>query len=351
MTPPISVVMPVRDGARWLREAINSVQVQTLEDFELIIVDDGSEDDTPLIIEASARGDSRVRAIRQGRRGLVPALNRGLAEARGQLIARLDADDRAHPQRLERQKQYLDCHPEIGLLGTWADRIDEQGTRIGSLRPPTRPEALAQLLGRMNPILHSSVILRASVLQKVGFYRPAFEGAEDYDLWVRASEVTEVANLPECLLQYRVHGAGVSHRSRLRQMFSTRLVQRTAAARRSKMQGPHIDLTAPPDWLATESLSSPVYGDLARLYCLLDLADSQNPTGARDHRPDIAALTDCGIVLNHAERRMAQLALLNLLKRDSASRQASRAAVLLWHFIRLHPPRAIQLGYEALRKN
>lgn len=350
MTPQISVVMPVRDGARWLREAIASVQVQTLEDFELIIVDDGSEDETPRIIEASGRGDSRIQVLRQERRGLVPALNRGLTRARCPLVARLDADDRAHPQRLERQKQYLDGHPEIGLLGAWADQIDEQGARIGSLRPPTRPKALAELLARMNPMLHSSIILRASVLQKVGFYRPAFEGAEDYDLWVRISEVTEVANLPECLLQYRVHCESVTHRARARQMFSTRLVQRSAAARQTNAHGPDIDVTAPPDWLATESLSSPIYGDIARLYCLLDLADSSNLTGPCDHRSDISALSNGNIVLNHAERRMAQLALLNLLKRSTASRNTSRAATL-WHFIRLHPLRAIQLGYQAFLKN
>src|SRR5579864_3644566 len=106
MTPRISVVMPVRDGARWLGEAIFSVQAQTLADFELIIIDDGSKDESPLIIETSAQGDSRVRAIRQERLGLVAALNRGLSESRGQFIARLDADDLAHPQRLRHQSEY-----------------------------------------------------------------------------------------------------------------------------------------------------------------------------------------------------------------------------------------------------
>jgi hypothetical protein len=133
-------------------------------------------------------------------------------------------------------------------------------------------------------------------------------------------------------------------------MFSTRLVQRSAAARQTNAHGPDIDVTAPPDWLATESLSSPIYGDIARLYCLLDLADSSNLTGPCDHRSDISALSNGNIVLNHAERRMAQLALLNLLKRSTASRNTSRAATL-WHFIRLHPLRAIQLGYQAFLKN
>ena len=121
MTPQISVIMPVRDGARWLGEAIASLQDQTLSDFELIIIDDGSADGSPQIIDAYSRRDPRINPIRQQRLGLVPALNRGLAESRGQLIVRLDADDRAHPLRLQRQSLYLEGHPEVGLLGTWAN--------------------------------------------------------------------------------------------------------------------------------------------------------------------------------------------------------------------------------------
>jgi glycosyl transferase family 2 len=350
MTPQISVVMPVRDGARWLGEAVASVQDQTFADFELIIVDDGSADETPHLIEARAASDPRIRAIRQARLGLVPALNRGLAEARGRLVARLDADDRAHPERLQRQSQYLDGHPEIGLLGSWADKIDEQGSSVGTLKPPARPEQLAPLLVRMNPFLHSSIMLRKAVLQKVGVYRPAFEGAEDYDLWLRMSEVAKIANLPECLLQYRLHPDSLTHRARVRQLFSTRMAQRSAQARRINAHDPTAALTAPPNWQAMESPASPIYGDLAPLFRLLDLADSANVAGANGDPVDISALSERNIVLNHAERRMAQLALLNVLKQGATSREATRA-VLLGHFIRLHPLRAIELGYRALRKS
>jgi len=350
MTPRISVVLPVRDGARWLGEAITSVQAQTLTDFELIIVDDGSADDSPRLIEASTRTDPRIHAIRQERLGLVPALNRGLAESRGRLVARLDADDRAHPERLQRQSQYLDKHPEIGLLGTCADLIDEQGSLKRSLRLPTRPEKLAPLLARLNPFVHSSIMVRNALLQEVGHYRPAFEGAEDYDLWMRISEVTKIAILPECLLQYRSHTASVTHRARVRQLFSTRLAQWSAQARRTRGHDPTSDLTSPPNWRATEFLNSPIYGDLARLFCLLDLADSSSMNGPNGDRVDISVLRERNMVLNHAERRMAQLALLNVLKRGATLPETTRT-VLLWHFIRLHPLRAIQLGYQALRRS
>ena len=191
MKPLISVVLPVWNGARWLTEAIDSIRRQTHDNFELIVVDDGSTDGSADIIEASARSDRRIRIFHQERNGLVAALNRGLSEAQGQLIARLDADDRAHLQRLKKQTEYLDRHLDVGLLGSWAELIDEQGSVKGFRKYQTRPESLMPLLPRTNPLLHSSIMVRQSVLQKVGFYRPAFEGAEDYDLWLRVSEITK----------------------------------------------------------------------------------------------------------------------------------------------------------------
>jgi glycosyltransferase involved in cell wall biosynthesis len=348
MTPRTSVVMPVRDGARWLGEAIESVQTQTLGNFELVIIDDGSTDDCPRIITAAARNDPRIRTIRQERLGLVAALNRGLAESRGELIARLDADDVAHPSRLQRQGEYLDRHAEVGLLGTWAEKIDERGRSKGLLKPPTRPKEIATLLDSRNPFLHSSVMVRMAVLQKVGFYRSAFEGAEDYDLWIRISESASLAILPECLLRYRLHSASVTHRSRVRQLFSARLAQRSASARRVNGRDPFSELTAAPNWWNAESLNSPHYGDMARLYRFLDLADPDNISGDGGDTINSRAISDTKIVLNHAERRLAQLALINLLKRDATSQKTKRA-VLLWHLVRLHPIRAAQFGYRALR--
>src|SRR5207302_689224 len=112
--PLISVLLPVRDGARYLREALASVLAQTLADFELLVVDDGSEDETPAILAGVA--DGRLRAIRQDRLGLVAALNRGIEEARAPLLARMDADDVSLPERLERQAAYLDARPEVALV-------------------------------------------------------------------------------------------------------------------------------------------------------------------------------------------------------------------------------------------
>lgn len=350
MKPPISVIMPVRDGARWLGEAITSIQDQTLSDFELIIIDDGSSDESPSIIEERSLKDPRIRAIRQERLGLVSALNRGLAESRGQFIARLDADDRALPHRLEHQSQYLKNHPRIGLLGTWANQIDEHGSLKGSLKPPTKTEQLVSLLARTNPFLHSSIMARKAIMQKVGFYRAVFEGAEDYDLWIRMSEVTNIENLPEFLLDYRVHPANVSYTTRVRQLFSTRLAQRAAQSRRATSHDPTSELIVPPNWQAAETMNAPIYGDLARLFCLLDLANPSNVESTKCDHIDISSLSNRNIVLNHAERRMAQLALLNLLKKGVTLPKATTIS-LLRHFIQLHPLRALYLGYQSLWKN
>jgi glycosyltransferase involved in cell wall biosynthesis len=348
MTPRISVVMPVRDGARWLSQAIESVRTQTLGDFELVIIDDGSTDDCQHIIMAAARNDRRIRPIRQERLGLVAALNRGLAESRGELIARLDADDVAHPSRLQRQSEYLDRHAEIGLLGTWAEKIDEGWGSKGLLKPPTGPKELAKLLDRRNPFLHSSTMVRMAVLQKVGFYRSAFDGAEDYDLWIRISESASLAILPEYLLRYRLHSASVTHRSRVRQLFSARLAQRSATVRRVDGRDPISELTAAPNWWNAESLNSSHFGDMARLYRFLDLADPHNISDDSGDTLNPRAISDTKIVLNHDERRLAQLALINLLQR-AAKLQKAKRVVLLWHLLRLHPIRAAQFGYKALR--
>ena len=340
--------MPIRDASRWLGETLTSIENQTLSDFELIIVDDGSADDSLRVIDAHSRNDPRIVVIRQERLGLVPSLNRGLAVSRAQLVARLDADDIAKPQRLERQSQYLDNHPEIGLVGTWADKINEQGLVKGALTPPTRSEELAALLTRTNPFVHSSVMMRKTVLQTVGFYRAAFEGAEDYDLWMRISEVTGIANLRECLLQYRIHPESVSHTAAARQLFSVRLAQRAAQGRRTKGYDPTSQLMAPPNWWEKPA-DAEIYADLTKLFRLLDLANSENIPHVKNGGLDISPLSDRSIVLTHAERRMAQLALLNLLRNDVPINGPK--ALLFWRFFELHPFRAIELGFQMLWKH
>ncbi len=181
MTPRVSVVMPVRDGERFLREALDSTLAQTLDDLELIVVDDGSTDATPAILAEAAQRDSRVRVQRQEPGGLTVALNAGCALARAPLIARMDADDVMLPDRLERQVAYLDAHPDVALLGGGIVLVDETGREID--REPGRPQL--DFLVR-NELTHATVMMRADAFRALGGYR--LDQSEDYDLWLRFDE-------------------------------------------------------------------------------------------------------------------------------------------------------------------
>jgi Glycosyl transferase family 2 len=326
MTPQVSVIVPVRNGARWLREAIESVTAQTFQDFELLIVDDGSTDATPRILSELAVRDDRVVIIHQGALGLATALNRGVAEARGSLIARLDADDKALPERLDRQVRHLNMHHDIGLLGSWAQLIDDSSKSIGQLKPETDPDRLAGILTRTNPLVHSSVMLRTEIARRLGGYRSFFQAAEDYDLWLRFSEVAKVANLAETLVQYRRHGRNVTRREAIRQAFSVRLAQRSAKARRHGGVDPAADFKNPPDWRS--GLPSFCAEDAA-LYRLLDLADTAVASDDVVAETDFTPLLDRAAGLSHAECKLASLALVRHIKSAPRSRAAGTMKVLL----------------------
>jgi glycosyltransferase involved in cell wall biosynthesis len=194
--------MSVHNGGPWVRDAVASILTQTLADLELIVIDDGSTDATADVL--AALRDPRLRVERRERQGLTRALNRALELARAPLIARLDADDVALPERLERQRRYLDAHPDVGLLGTASREVDATGREVRVVRPPTDDTAIRRALIRANPFVHSSVIVRRSALDRVGAYDPSFPVAQDYDLWMRLSRVTRLANLTEPLVIRRL---------------------------------------------------------------------------------------------------------------------------------------------------
>jgi glycosyltransferase involved in cell wall biosynthesis len=203
--PPVSVLMAVRDGAPWVADAVASVLEQTAGDLELIVVDDGSTDATPDLL--SAVSDRRLSVIRQPPAGLTRALNRALGAAGGGLIARLDADDRALPERLARQRAFLDRWPQIGLLGTAAREVDAAGAVVRLVQPPQEDGAIRRALIRENPFVHSSVMARRALLERAGGYDETLAVAQDYDLWMRLARVTRLANLAEVLVVRRL-GAG-----------------------------------------------------------------------------------------------------------------------------------------------
>ena len=206
--PAVSVLMAVRDGAPWVREAVESVLAQTAGDLELIVIDDGSTDGTPALLEAVR--DPRLRLERREPRGLTRALNRALALARAPLVARLDADDLALPERLARQGAFLETHPEVGLLGTAAREVDGAGRQVRVVRPPEDDAGLRRALIRENPFVHSSVMLRRGLCEQAGGYDEALPVAQDYDLWMRLSRATRMASLRDVLVVRRLLPGRVS---------------------------------------------------------------------------------------------------------------------------------------------
>jgi glycosyltransferase involved in cell wall biosynthesis len=309
--PKVSVIMPVRDGQRWLAQAVESVLGQTLSELELIVVNDGSIDQSSDILSALSRRDNRLRIVHQRPEGLVKALNQALALARAPLVARLDADDVALPERLVCQTSCFDKQAPLVLLGSWAEKIDDEGRCIGHVRPETEPEQLAKILPRKNPFVHSSVMMRTALAQRLGGYRYPFLGAEDFDLWLRMSEHGAVANLPQALVRYRVHGDNTGQSLGVRQSFSARLAQVASAARRASGFDPADRLLGPPDWWAFDAPRE-FYAEVAQICRFLDLADPRTIEARRITEVRLPSLQQI-LDLSHAEKRLARRSIFNLL--------------------------------------
>ena len=236
--------MPVYNGARHLGIAIESLLAQTLRDFELIVLDDGSSDQSLAIARAYASADQRVRVVELLHGGISVALNEGFRLARAPLVAHLDHDDVAWPERLERQVAYLDRNPDVGIVGAQTRLIDTDGNVVGALTNPCRPDEMlaASLVGC--PLTHSSVVMRKDLVVRLGGYRQAFVYAEDYDLWLRAVEHTKLANLPETLVDYRVHEGCASVRFGRVQAINAIAARGAALARRVTGIDPCAALTS-----------------------------------------------------------------------------------------------------------
>ncbi len=206
--PKISVIMGAYNAERYLRGAVESILVQTFADFEFIVIDDGSTDSTADILASFP--DARMRIIRQKNQGLTKSLNRGLAESRGTYIARMDADDLSLPERFEKQIAFLDAHPDIGMCGTQAEFMDEDGNPLGRYAVPQTQAQIVRMMPLHNPFIHPSVCIRKKVFERVGNYDERFLHAQDYELWTRIVPLYETANLPDSLMRYRVNGKGTT---------------------------------------------------------------------------------------------------------------------------------------------
>jgi glycosyltransferase involved in cell wall biosynthesis len=202
VSPRVTVLMPVYNAERFLKEAIESILQQSYRDFELLIVYDDSKDDSLTVIQSFS--DPRIRLVRNPARcKLAGCLNLGLELAGGEYVARMDADDVSLPERLARQVSFLDAHPDIGIVGTWFQSF---GASTELHKPYCDSDRLACALLFNSPLAHPAVMMRASVMKAHGLlYDPSRQTAEDWDLWIRASRFCKLANLPAILLHYRRH--------------------------------------------------------------------------------------------------------------------------------------------------
>ncbi len=222
MPPKVSVVMSVFNGAMHLPEALDSIIAQTYADFEFVIIDDGSTDNTWNILLNYASRDNRLVLIRNDRNiGLTRSLNKGLFAARGKYIARQDDDDVSLPGRLERQAKFLDEQTEVLMVSCNIDRIDVRGRLIRRLKPYCGIDIVPWYLLFSNHILgHSQVMFRRNPVIELGGYSESFMFAQDYDLWVRLLEYGKIAILPVTLLRYRWHQDRISYNSSASQIQS-----------------------------------------------------------------------------------------------------------------------------------
>ena len=277
--PSVSVVLCVHNGERFLRATLDSLVRQTHEKMEVVVINDGSTDATEQILR-ERENDPRFRIFSQPNQGLVSALNSGLDKANGEFIARIDADDLAHPERLARQVAYLTDHPAVAAVGSAVALIDDAGRPQGVRRFPTGPSTVRTALLEGCPLAHPSVMFRKSAVVGVGGYRPAFRHAEDYDLWLRLSESYELDNLPDTLLSYRQHTGSVTKRFAHRQAFAAILAKlayvRRAAGRPDPFDRQSLPVSATD--LPRLSLSVQEEASLVVALCGLALAEETGNT-------------------------------------------------------------------------
>ena len=221
MSPIISVLLPVYNGEKFLKEAIESVLNQSFDDFELVIIDDGSTDDSCNIIFSYQ--DARIRFLRNEQNiGLIKTLNKGINESKGKYIARMDADDICREDRFVKQVEFLEQHPSYGIVGSWCSIINSSK----KIEYHTSHESLQFALLNYCCFVHPSVMIRKSVLTEYQLYFDSqYVHSEDYELWTRLLTKTKAANLPEYLLSYREHENQISSKYREAQLAMVSIIR------------------------------------------------------------------------------------------------------------------------------
>lgn len=201
--PKVSVIMSVYNGMPYLKEAVKSILNQTYKNLEFIIVNDASADSSWEYLKSLK--DKRIKLIKNKKNlGLAKSLNIALRQAQGDFIARMDADDISLPRRFQEQLKFLVKHPAIDICGSWVDLIDEKGRIIGEKKFPLKDEEIKRVLVRFNPMIHPTSMGKKSFFTQLQGYREEYDGAEDYDLLMRAMKKFKMSNIAKKLLFRRL---------------------------------------------------------------------------------------------------------------------------------------------------
>jgi len=227
----ITILLPVYNKKQYVGEAIASIQKQTLQNWRLLILDDGSTDGSSDVCADYSKRDKRIAVIHKSNEGLIKTLNYGLAQTKTPFVARMDADDSCHPTRLEKQLRFLEHSPEVGVCGTFYLKSD--GNRTTRFLRPNTPDGIETFLLHDNPIAHGSVVARVEIIKALGGY-PGHQSAlhvEDYALWTSLAGLTKLANVPDYLYTYRLSVQSVSYQNRELQAHNRDIIAAEYASR------------------------------------------------------------------------------------------------------------------------
>ena len=202
-SPRVTVLMSVHNGERYLQDAVDSILRQTWKDFEFLVVNDGSTDGSADILDAC--NDARMRIIHLDWSGGAHALNHGLELARGEYVANLDQDDMSYPLRLQAQVTFLDRYPDVAVVGTACESLDEDSQTTALRVLVTEDREIRKMLLRANPLVHTSAMYRRQPIREFGGFNPRLKLMFDYDLWSRVAVEHKLANLPDVLTVKRLH--------------------------------------------------------------------------------------------------------------------------------------------------
>lgn len=225
--PKVTVLMSVYNDSKYLKESIDSILNQSFIDFEFLIFNDGSTDNSAKILDEYAARDGRIKIFHQNNIGLTKTLNKGISIAKGIYIARMDSDDISLADRFKKEAEFLDKYPEIAVVACFTKVIDENGRETGEHRPGASHEAIKKLSFFSGQLCHPAVMFRKTIIQQLGGYDEKFVYAQDCDLWFRVMKKNQVANIPEFLFLWRETSGGIG---------SCRHREQQICARRAKIR-------------------------------------------------------------------------------------------------------------------